>query len=77
MRYRGHAWAPTLEMAASMLVPTLLASLLAVVIDSTTTLMSLEHQLMFPAMLVAMLLRREEYSQSHKHHRHQQHEVTA
>ena len=25
MRYRGHSWQPTLEMAASMVIPTLIA----------------------------------------------------
>jgi hypothetical protein len=30
--------------------------------------MGLEHVIMLPAMLVAMLLRREEYSCDHRHH---------
>ena len=32
--------------------------------------MGLEHVLMLPAMLVAMLARREEYSCDHRHHQH-------
>ena len=64
MRYRGHGWAPTTEMAASMVVPTVLAIALygASVVTDGHTLMGIQHTIMFPAMLAVMLLRRDEYS---------------
>src|SRR5436190_259026 len=58
MRYRGHRWQPTLEMAASMVIPTLIAiALLAAGALSFEALMGLEHIVMLLGMLVAMLLR--------------------
>jgi hypothetical protein len=67
MRYRGHGWAPSWEMAASMFVPTFAAIALyrGGVISDSHGLMMLQHVAMFPAMLVAMLLRRGEYSGHH------------
>ena len=66
MRWRGHRWQPTLEMAAAMIVPTLGAlALLAVEVDAGL-LMGLEHVAMLGGMLAAMLARRAEYS--HHHH---------
>ena len=63
MRFRGHAWRATNEMAASMVLPTIaVVGLLGLGIDDVATLSALQHGLMLPAMLVAMLLRREEYS---------------
>jgi len=64
MRFRGHGWAASAEMAASMIVPTLLAlALLAAgVVTDGHDLMGIQHTLMFPAMLGVMLLRRDEYS---------------
>jgi hypothetical protein len=57
MRYRGHRWQPTLEMAASMIIPTLAAiALLGVGAASFGALMGLEHVAMLLGMLVAMLL---------------------
>jgi hypothetical protein len=68
MRYRGHRWQPTLEMAASMIIPTLVAiALLATAALSFGALMGLEHVAMLLGMLVAMLLRRDEYT-GHGHH---------
>jgi glutamate synthase domain-containing protein 2 len=68
MRYRGHRWQPTLEMAASMIVPTLLAiALLEAGAMSFGALMGLEHIAMLLGMLAAMLLRTGEYT-SHAHH---------
>jgi hypothetical protein len=69
MRYRGHGWAPSSEMAASMMVPTFaIAGLLgAGVVTDFGTLMTLEHLVMFPAMFGVMLLRPEEYSGHHGH----------
>ncbi|MEO3787621.1 hypothetical protein ABGB12_30210 [Actinocorallia sp. B10E7] len=62
MRYRGHAWPATAEMAASMIVPALaLLPLLWLDVLSGGTAMLLEHVLMLPLMLLVMLRRREEY----------------
>ena len=70
MRYRGHSWQPTLEMAASMVIPTLIAiSLLGAGLASFAALMGLEHVAMLLGMLVAMLLRVDEYA-GHAHHAH-------
>jgi hypothetical protein len=64
MRYRGHGWAPSAEMAASMFIPSVAAILLlwAGLVEDRHALMGIQHVAMFPAMLVAMLLRRGEYS---------------
>jgi hypothetical protein len=70
MRYRGHRWQPTLEMAASMIIPTLVAIvLLAADVLTFDALMGFEHVAMLLGMLVAMLLRVDEYT-SHAHHTH-------
>ena len=67
MRYRGHRWQPSLEMAASMIIPTLVAiALLAADVLSFGALMGLEHVAMLVGMLVAMLLRLDEYT-GHAH----------
>jgi hypothetical protein len=69
MRRMGHGWQPCHEMAASMYLPTLaVIAMMAAGAASFGTAMTLEHVLMLPAMLVAMLLRREEYSCDHRHH---------
>jgi hypothetical protein len=75
MRFRGHAWLPCLEMGASMVLPTLatLALLGSGIVEGDGALMVILHAVMLPAMLVAMLLRRDEYSCDHAHQR----EVTA
>jgi hypothetical protein len=67
MRYRGHGWAPSAEMAASMFIPTfgVMALLWIALVTEYGTLMGIEHAAMLPSMLIAMLLRREEYSHSH------------
>src|SRR4051794_31577501 len=71
MRYRGHAWRPSLEMAASMIIPTLAAiALLAAGALGFTALMGLEHFAMLLGMLVAMLVRVDEYT-SHAHNGHE------
>jgi hypothetical protein len=64
MRYRGHGWQASNEMAASMLIPTagVIALLGAGLADDIGTLLAIEHVVMLPSMLVAMLVRREEYS---------------
>jgi hypothetical protein len=68
MRYRGHAWRVNLEMAASMVLPTLGAlTLVWAGAASANSVMVPEHAGMLGCMLIAMLLRRDEYS-SHRHH---------
>ena len=71
MRRMGHGWQPCGEMAASMYLPTfaVIAMMGAGALDFMGA-MGLEHVLMLPAMLVAMLLRRAEYSCDHRHHAH-------
>ena len=70
MRYRGHDWRPCWEMAASMLLPTfaVIAAMWTGINDDFGTLMVAEHAVMLPAMLVAMLLRFDEYAGCHHHH---------
>jgi hypothetical protein len=70
MRFRGHRWAPSAEMAASMFLPTfaVIGLLAASVVDDVMVLMTVEHVVMFPSMLVAMLLRRDEYTEHAHHH---------
>jgi hypothetical protein len=64
MRFRGHGWAASNEMAASMFIPTFAAvGLLATgIVEDTEALLSIQHIAMLPSMLVAMLLRRDEYT---------------
>jgi hypothetical protein len=58
MRFRGHSWQPCLEMAASMIIPTLVAiGLLWADLSTFGNLMILEHVAMLVGMLVAMMLR--------------------
>jgi hypothetical protein len=70
MRCRGHDWQPCVEMCASMVLPTLgmLALLGLGVVEGVGASMAILHAVMLPAMLVAMLLRREEYSHAHGAH---------
>ena len=69
MRYRGHGWRANTEMAASMLLPTFaaIALLEAGVVDDIGFLLVVEHVAMLLGMLVAMLLRPDEYTQHHAH----------
>ena len=65
MRYRGHGWPASAEMAASMFLPTFGVIALALERASSSdigTLLLIEHVAMLPSMLVAMLLRRDEYT---------------
>jgi hypothetical protein len=64
MRYRGHGWRASNEMGASMMLPTagVIALLGTGLVADFGTLMTLEHVVMLPAMLIAMLLRRDEYT---------------
>ncbi len=70
MRYRGHGWQPSMEMAASMFIPTfgVIALLAGGLVNDLGVLLVVEHVVMLQSMLVAMLLRRDEYtSGSHGH----------
>ena len=70
MRYRGHGWQPSMEMAASMFIPTfgVIALLGGGLVADVGMLLIIEHVVMLPSMLAAMLLRRAEYtSASHGH----------
>lgn len=74
MRYRGHGWQPCADMTAAMVIPTLavLALLWTGLIGDLGVLLVIEHVAMLPSMLVAMLLRRDEYTGSvHRHGREQ------
>ena len=64
MRYRGHAWRPNHEMAASMIVPTIavMALLWTGLANGVGTLMVAEHMAMLTCMLFAMLLCWDEYA---------------
>ncbi|GAA1008206.1 hypothetical protein Aple_070880 [Acrocarpospora pleiomorpha] len=63
MRFRGHAWRPTLEMCAVMFAPAVpLFPLLWLDVIDGGTLMMVAHIAMFPLMLGVMLLRRAEYA---------------
>jgi hypothetical protein len=66
MAYRDHTTAQNAEMAASMIVPSALAAVLAWsgAIDTPTGL-AIQHAIMLPAMLAVMLWRYDEYA--HKH----------
>ena len=78
MRYRGHGWRPNSEMAASMFLPTFAAiALMGAGVVGFGTAMGLEHIVMFPAMLGAMLLRPSEYTGGHEHHAAVQVEVAS
>jgi hypothetical protein len=65
----GHGWRPNLEMAASMIVPTLAVVALheTAVVKDVSALLIVEHVAMLAGMWGVMLMRPEEYS----HHNHQ------
>ena len=66
MRYRGHGWASIAEMGAAMYLPFLVLFVpLWAGLISSGGLMLAGHLLMLPAMVVAMLLRRDEYMGHH------------
>ena len=79
MRYRGHGWAASMEMAASMLIPALgtIALLWSGLVEDLGALMLIEHLVMLPSMLLAMLHRRDEYSGGAHHRRTERQEVPA
>ena len=70
MRYRGHSWERGSEMAAAMNMPVLPALLLYWLgTIPSEGFLGLQMMLMIPAMLGAMLYRKEEYSAPHAAHR--------
>jgi hypothetical protein len=74
MRYRGHAWPACTDMTAAMAIPTVavLALLWSGLVGDLGALLVIEHVAMLPSMLVAMLLRRDEYTgAAHRHARQQ------
>ncbi|HEX8103529.1 MAG TPA: hypothetical protein VF533_13010 [Solirubrobacteraceae bacterium] len=70
MRRMGHGWRPCMEMAGSMYGPTfaVIGLMAAGALDFGGAMMWM-HAAMLPAMLVVMLLRREEYSCHPQRHR--------
>jgi hypothetical protein len=69
MRHRGHGWAAIGEMSAAMFVPlaVLIGPYLAGVLSGDVLLAAM-HLLMVPAMIIAMLHRRDEYAHDHRRH---------
>jgi hypothetical protein len=66
MRYRGHSWERSGEMAAAMFLPALpLLALLWLRLISAHWVLPLQMVLMLPSMIIAMLYRLDEYSQPH------------
>ena len=63
MAYRGHTWAQNVEMAGSMIIPTILGAVLtwSGAIDTAMGL-AIQHVVMLPAMLAVMLWRYDEYA---------------
>jgi hypothetical protein len=70
MRYRGHAWRPNVEMAASMLIPTIAVMGVLWTGIAKGGLTVPEHAGMLTCMLIAMLLRRGEYTCAAHHRGH-------
>jgi hypothetical protein len=74
MRYRGHSWERGGEMAAAMNLPVLpLLVLYGLGAIPAPAVLGLQMMLMIPAMIGAMLYRREEYSAPHTAHEHRRH----
>jgi glyoxylate carboligase len=67
MRFRGHSWRLCNEMAAAMLVPAAgaLIALGTGIVTDEMSLLVFEHVAMFVGMLLAMLLRFDEYAGHH------------
>ena len=67
MRYRGHSWERGGEMAAAMNLPLLpLLVLYSLDVIPAQAVLGLQMVLMIPAMVPAMLYRKEEYSAPHQ-----------
>ena len=66
MSYRGHSRARNVEMAASMIVPSVFAAILAWAgVLGEVGALALQHGVMIPAMLAVMLWRYQEYTHVH------------
>jgi hypothetical protein len=67
MDRRGHSWAANRAMALAMFLPalTMVVLLASGAVTDLDTLLGIEHTVMFPAMLVAMLPYRREYTHGH------------
>jgi nitrate/nitrite transporter NarK len=66
MSYRSHSRARNAEMAASMLMPSFLAAILAWAgVLGAAGALTMQHVVMIPAMLAVMLWRYDEYSRRH------------
>ena len=66
MSYRGHPRTQNVEMASSMVLPSLLAAALAVAgLLGATGALAVQHAVMIPAMLGVMLWRYEHYAHGH------------
>jgi flagellar biosynthetic protein FliP len=67
MRRRGHSRAANGAMASAMILPTLATIVLLAsgAVTDLDTLLGIEHMAMFPAMIVAMLPFRGEYTHTH------------
>ena len=66
MSYRGHDRNRNTEMAASMIVPSILAAILAwAEVLGAGGALALQQGVMIPAMLAVMLWRYEDYTQPH------------
>ena len=74
MRYRGHSWERGGEMAAAMNLP-LLPAFVLYAFDAIPPegVLGVQMMLMIPAMLAAMLYRKDEYSAPHQRTRHLAH----
>ena len=71
MRYRGHSWERGAEMAVAMNLPLLPAFMLyGFDFIPSQGVLGIQMILMVPAMLAAMLYRKEEYSAPHTAHGH-------
>jgi hypothetical protein len=67
MRWRGHGWRASLEMAGAMIVPAIavIGLLEAELVAGVGLLMTVEHAAMFVAMFAVMIARPQEYSHGH------------
>ena len=65
----GHAWRPNVEMALSMIVPTIGVAALSAAggVEDLGTLLVIEHVAMLAGMFLVMAARPEEYSGHHGH----------
>jgi hypothetical protein len=70
MRYRGHGWRSSLEMAGAMFVPAFATVVLlaTALVSDFGALLAIEHIAMFPLMLLVMVLRWQEFALPHPPH---------